>query len=76
MYPDHPTRVLLAVVEIYERDGCVTMTDVVDRTGFARATVYKWLVRLYDAGLVTWEESRQATLVPLVRPVAIAGSVR
>lgn len=61
---DGATRVLLAVLA-----GCYTYADLIDRTGFTRATIHWHLHRLRDLGLVSFTNAQQGTLRPTVRLV-------
>lgn len=64
------TRVLLALVRVWQRDGRAEVRDVMveaDLSGVG--TTHDHLVRLRDRGLVAWEPTLQGTLRPLVAPV-------
>ena len=67
------TRVLLAVVACQQERGRSTVRDVCERAGYrSTASVHAALVRLRDAGLVTWRDGKMGTLRPAVRPVGFA----
>lgn len=59
--------VLLALVDVYERDGRATVRRVALRAGRSVATTHGHLVTLRDVGLVEWETYHAGTLRPLVR---------
>lgn len=63
---------LAALVRVYTRDGRATVRTVMVEAGKRSPnTTHVHLVALRNAGLVTWEDGRQSTLRPLVRPVAL-----
>lgn len=64
---DQDVRVLLALLE--RRHTIRSLADELDTT-FDQAR--RSLLRLRDAGVVTWEPGAGGTLRPLVRPVATA----
>ncbi len=67
------TRVLLALIRCYQRDGRATCRSVAEEAGLASVgSVYRHhLPSLRRRGLVAWEPNRAGTLRPLVAPVAV-----
>lgn len=64
------TRVLLAVLVVRQRLGRAPLRAVAEAAGYSSVGSMHHVVRkLRDAGLVTWEEGRVATLRPTVGPV-------
>lgn len=61
-----PTRILVALMLVYERDGRATFRSVADEVGFTVSYVWRQFLVLRDAGLVDWEYRRSGTLRPLV----------
>lgn len=67
-----PTRVYLAVLDLYRSTGRAVIPDICTATGLAsKATVHRHLVNLRRAGLLTWDDGRVATIRPLVFPVGL-----
>lgn len=66
------TRVLLALLRVYERDGRATVRSVAAEAGLASygRVQETHLSRLADAGLIAWEPGKAGTLRPLVGVVA------
>ena len=63
------TRVLLALLAVYARDGRATVRDVRTEAGHrSTAHTHKMLVELARRGLVTWDAGKDGTLRPLVWP--------
>lgn len=63
------TSVLLALIRVHARDGCATVRNVAEAAGYGwdnPAPAHRQLRVLREAGLVSWEPRRQATLRPLV----------
>lgn len=62
------TRLLLAMVRVYDRQGRCTIREVVAEAGYASiGSTHKYLRELRAAGLVAWDDGRTGTLRPLVR---------
>ena len=60
-------RCLMAVVEVFERDGRATVRSVMRHLDLRSSqTVHHHLTALRDFGLVTWEPGRRGTLRPTV----------
>lgn len=69
LYENNRTKVLLACLHIYERDGMVTMRQVADGAGVSLACAHDHLKALRSDGLVTWEDGKHGTLRPIVEVV-------
>lgn len=67
--PPGMTRVLLALLAVYERDGRATMRAVAKAAGRNLTTTTSHLQALRRRGLVNWEDGQQATLRPTVGKV-------
>lgn len=59
--------VLLALVDVYEREGRATVRRVAAAAGRSVGVTHGHLCTLRDAGLVEWEPRHFGTLRPLVR---------
>lgn len=62
---DTRTRVLLHVVQ----QGSTTVRAAAEAVDRSVARTHRHLTLLRDEGLVEWDEGRQATIRPCVRPV-------
>lgn len=67
--PDAPTRTLVALIEVYRRDGRATVRSVAAERGHSTSTVHGHLSDLAARGLVASDRFRQGTLRPLVEVV-------
>lgn len=66
------SRVLLALVAVYTRDGRATMRGVARAAGLATvSTAYCHLCALRNLGYVTWDSRVPGSLRPLVAPVIV-----
>lgn len=63
------TKVLLALVCLYEQRGRVTVREVADGAGLPLGTTHAHLLRLRDDGFVAWEPHSQGSLRPLMGQV-------
>lgn len=63
------TKVLLALVHLFEKNGWVTMRQVADGAGLSNTATYNHLKALRDDGFCEWEDGRFGTLRPLVSEV-------
>jgi DNA-binding IclR family transcriptional regulator len=62
------TRVLLAVIDVWERAGRCTVREVTEAAGYtSTGTVHPTLVALAAMGLVAWQPNTRGTLRPLVQ---------
>lgn len=62
------TRVLLALINVYQRDGRATVREVAEAADKSPSTAYTMLLRLRDMGLVYWQPEHAGTLRPAVAP--------
>lgn len=65
------TRVLLALIRVYQRDGRATVRGVADEAGVHLSTAYTHLCSLLEAGLLARVSKTGGTLRPLVLPVQV-----
>lgn len=65
------TAVLVALVDVYERDGRATVRAVAAVAGYSVGTTHKMLTDLAYEDLVTWDLGRRGTLRPLVGHVGL-----
>ena len=63
------TRVLLALVRVYARDGRATVRSVAKAANRSLQPTHVTLRQLRELGLVAFEEGLASTLRPLVQPV-------
>lgn len=63
------TRVLLALIAVYERDGRATVSSVAAEAGRSVVVTHSRLVELRRLGLVTWTDGTAGTLRPAVKVV-------
>lgn len=66
------TRVLAALVDVYERDGRATVRAVAARANRSISPTHAALSRLRSKGWVSWSSNRDGTLRPLVRTIKVA----
>lgn len=66
-----PSRVLLALIRVYQRDGRATVRTVADEVGICLSTAHAHLTRLQGMGLVAQTEGQTGTLRPTVQPVQV-----
>ena len=66
-----PTRVLLALIRVHQRDGRATVRSVAGEAGICFSTAHAHLVRLQGMGLVAQTEGQTGTLRPTVLPVQV-----
>lgn len=64
------TRVLLALLQVYRRDGWASVPAVAETAGVCRSVAHFHLRRLQAEGLVALTPGQQGTLRPLVEVVA------
>lgn len=68
--PPAETRTLLALLDVYRRDGRATVRSVAAAAGLSSiSTIHGNLAALADRGLVASERARSGTLRPLVEVV-------
>jgi DNA-binding IclR family transcriptional regulator len=65
--PPEVTRVMLALLVVYRRDGRATISSVTAETGGGRGNTHEHLHRLADDGLVAM--GKAGALRPLIGPV-------
>ncbi|MGB9659945.1 MAG: helix-turn-helix domain-containing protein [Nitrososphaerales archaeon] len=53
-------------MEVLSRDGALSLGQLVDRSGFARQTVYNYLEHLVTAGIVSKEAARHSRGRPAI----------
>lgn len=66
------TRVLLALITVYQRDGRATVPGVALAAGRSRAEAHRLLVALREQGLCDWTDGAAGTLRPTVAIVRTA----
>lgn len=70
MISSSQTRVPVALIAVYQRDGRATVRSVVAEAGMkSPGSALRPLKLLRDAGLIAWEPGKAGTLRPLVQPV-------
>jgi hypothetical protein len=67
------TRVLMALIRVYARDGRATVRSVAAEVDLGASTTLAHLRRLRRFGLVDWADGQTGTLRPLVGPVLFLG---
>lgn len=63
------TRVLLALIAVYQRDGRATVRDVAEAADKSPSTTYTMLLGLRDAGFIEWTPRHSGTLRPKFLPI-------
>lgn len=66
---DSRTRVYLACLHLFERNGRVTVREVAAGAGMSVASTHGHLRALRVKGLVAWDDGSEGTLRPLYREV-------
>jgi len=64
-----PTRVMLALIRVYQRDRRATVRTVAVEAGVSVSTAFAHLNRLLEMGLLERTEHQAGTMRPTVLPV-------